>query len=146
MRRLDNWEHRLAEFIASRQQLPFAWGQHDCCLFACDAVLTMTGVDLASDFRGKYHSAHGAARMLKSYGGTVELLAEAIAEQHEIWELQPVLFAQRGDVVLFNAFTNAEHTQRGASLGIVSMDGWNCIGAGPDGPVPLSQCVRAWRI
>jgi hypothetical protein len=139
--RAHDWESKLDDFVARSQRLKFAWGIHDCCLFACDAVLAMTGTDLAADFRGKYDSALGAARMLKAYGGTVEMLAEEIADKFCIFEV-PVLYAQRGDVVLLPSNND------GPALGIVSLDGWNCLGAGLEGltRTPLNQCLKAWRI
>jgi hypothetical protein len=141
IQRVIDWEQKLDRFVAERAQSPFVWGRHDCCIFACDAVLIMTDVDLAADFRDKYSSASGALRMLKAYGGTVEMLAEEIADQFCIFEV-PVLYAQRGDVVLLPSNND------GPALGIVSLDGWNCLGAGPEGlvKVPLNQCLKAWRI
>ena len=31
------------QFIESRKLTSFKWGEHDCCLFACDAALGITG-------------------------------------------------------------------------------------------------------
>jgi hypothetical protein len=139
--RAHDWESKLDDFVARSQRLKFAWGIHDCCLFACDAVLCMTGTDLAADFRGKYDSALGAGRCLTEYGGAVGFLADAIAQQFGIKEV-PVLYAQRGDVVLLPSNND------GPALGIVSLDGWNCLGAGMEGltRTPLNQCLKAWRI
>lgn len=141
------WPERLADFIARRQEMPFAWGLNDCCLFACDAVLEMSGHDLAIDFRGKYGSALSAVRAMRDFAGMdvesahlVGALADKIAEQHSIQDI-PVLMAQRGDVVLLMA-------QRGESLGIVGIRGDRAVAPGVEGleSVPLSQCLKAWRI
>ena len=59
MTRADNWRTLLADFIESRRERPFVWGQHDCCLFAADWVALATGQDPAETHRGKYDSVHG---------------------------------------------------------------------------------------
>lgn len=136
-RRVSNWPHLLNEFIESRRSAPFAWGVNDCCIFACDAVLEITGIDPANDIRGTYEDASGAARVLVSYGG-VEGVAQARALEHGFQEV-PVAMSQRGDVVIA--------TMRGhATMGI-------CIGAeaafvAETGLIfwPLKQCSRAWRV
>ena len=46
--------------IAERRLMPFARGTNDCCMFAADAVLAMTGRDLAADWRGTYSDDRGA--------------------------------------------------------------------------------------
>ena len=58
------WRQQLDALIASRMAAPFAWGAHDCCLFAADAVLAQTGEDPAAEFRGTYAS---AAEALDAY-------------------------------------------------------------------------------
>lgn len=141
MNRFDTWPKLLGDFAASRRDTPFAWGENDCCLFACDAVLAMTGVDMAADFRGKYDDALGARRMLDAQGcETVGELATAIAAKHYLREV-PVLYAQRGDVVLLlNEGRNL--------LGIVTHDGTEVWAPGEDELQvwPLARCERAWRI
>src|ERR1700687_318805 len=141
MNRFDFWPKLLDDFIASRRDTPFAWGAHDCCLFACDAVLAMTGEDLAEEFRGKYDSALGAQRVLKEFGcETVGELASRIAQKRSLREL-PHLYAQRGDVVLV-----VQESQ--SLLAIVTHDGtevW-CPGKDKLELYPLERCDRAWRI
>jgi hypothetical protein len=94
--RHQNWVALLYAFIEQRKSMGFAWGQNDCCMFAADAVLAMTGVDYAANFRGKYTTKVGAARALRRYGaGTIqatltELLGAPVSR----------LNLRRGDVVL----------------------------------------------
>ena len=45
---------------------------HDCCSFAADCVLAMTGVDKMAGYRGGYKSAVGASRKLAKAGGMVQ--------------------------------------------------------------------------
>ncbi len=46
-RRRPDWPARLRTIIEAARERPFSWGQHDCCLFASDAIEAMTGVDPA---------------------------------------------------------------------------------------------------
>lgn len=78
--RLRDWQSRLQACIAARRRLAFAWGEHDCCLFAADCVQAMTGADPAAAYRGRYDSELGAARLLKAAGGVRGLLTEAFGE------------------------------------------------------------------
>jgi len=97
LKRYDDWASRLLALITERRSTPFAWGQHDCALFACDAVKVMTGVDPARGLRGKYRSAMGAARALKGHAGAgITATARKIAKTHGCREV-PVLFARRGE-------------------------------------------------
>jgi hypothetical protein len=150
-----HWQDILHSYLLRRQNEPFSWGSMDCCLFACDAVLEMTGVDLAADFRGKYDSLLTAVKAMKRFvadadedveepndgeSDLVEAVAVTIALQHGIEEVPP-LMAQRGDVVLLDS-------PLGKGLGILGLRGTHVHSAGPDGvvDVPLQECSRAWRI
>lgn len=126
-------------FIAEREHEPFSWGRNDCCLFACDAVAQMTGVDMAApDFRSQYDTALSAHRLLREHGG-VEAVAEKQTAAHGFQEV-PVSLAQRGDVLLMDTDV------AGPALGV-------CIGAQGAFPghhsltfVPVASCRRAWKI
>lgn len=91
--RFANWPVRLADFIESRRETPFQWGKADCCLFAADAVLAMTGRDFAASFRNTYDSALSARRIIADAGGVPSLVPFA--------EIEPG-YAQRGDVVMLD--------------------------------------------
>lgn len=154
MKRFDDWPTRLDAFIQYRREDAFSWGGQDCFLFACDAILEMTGVDLASSpgeggkttFRGKYHDAAGALRLLKeelSASGlalTIGTFFSLTAFERAIEEVS-ILFAQRGDVML------VEQDGR-ESLGIVSLAGDTLWAPGEFALVehPLSSAIKAWRI
>lgn len=141
MKRFGDWPALLDAFVASRLKLPFAWGWNDCCLFACDAVLAMTGEDLAESFRGKYFNARDAKRMLQQAGAeTVGELADRIAADFGL-RCVPPQFAQRGDVVLL-------HRELGESLGIVSLDGVDIWAPADEGlaRIAFGAGQRAWRI
>lgn len=124
---------RLHDYIASRRDTPFAWGRHDCALFAADWVQALTGADPAEGLRGRYRTALGAARLIKREGGL-----EAIAEARLGERINPRL-AQRGDVVLLDG-------SHGPTLGVCL--GVDAAAPGADGLmlVPMRRAQAAWRV
>lgn len=153
IKRYQDWEQRLAAFIEENRRRPFEWGAHDCALFACNAVETISGVDLAAGFRGGYSTKEGARLAMMRYmvgsegselGEKTDDLLEAVcrhvAAEHGIQET-PVRRAHRGDLALFE-------TVRGPSLGVIALDGASIIGPGEKGyvKVRLAAALRVWRI
>ncbi len=142
MRRLKDWPGRLASFITATEDDSFVWGENDCCLRAANAVKVITGVDVATKFRGKYKTARGAAGVLKRFtNGGVGELAFKIAQDYGLEEIHPS-FAQRGDVVL------VELPETGPSLGFIDLNGLirAVHESGGDVQLPVSKAVTAWRI
>ncbi len=139
--RIDGWEGALDAFMQSRSRPAFSWGANDCCLFACDAVLVMTGVDIARGFRDTYATGLQARRaMAKLEAATVGELADVFAARFGIREV-PTAFAQRGDVALLDR-------ELGESLGIVTLCGTGIWAPGEKSivEVPFREARRAWRI
>lgn len=137
--RLPDWPERLAAALDEARSRPFAWGAHDCGLFACDLIRAMTGADPACDLRGSYASRSGACRALRRLaGGGLEPAVAALAERFVAPEIPPVL-AQRGDACLLDL----EH---GLTFAICC--GTHAAAAGPEGlaMVPMARARRAWRI
>lgn len=66
--RLPDWHSRLSDYIDAVRRTPFAYGRHDCALFAAGAVEAMTGVDPSVELRGKYKTLGGGLRQLKRLG------------------------------------------------------------------------------
>lgn len=93
LRRLPGWRSRLSAAIEAHRRFPFQFGEHDCCILVADAVLAMTGVDLAASFRGTYDNAAGALRRLRE-AGYDDQVALAAAHFEEI----PIAFARVGDL------------------------------------------------
>ncbi len=105
IKRLEHWDTtHLHQFLLERRKTPFKWGGHDCCLFAADAIQAITGVDIASDFRGRYSDQASALDAIKSVTGgtTVEDAAVYCATKAGLPELPHPNFAHRGDLVLLN--------------------------------------------
>jgi len=96
MTRHYDWLTKFREFEENRYG-PFKWGENDCCLYACDAIAAITGVDPAAKLRG--YTTEAEANALIAQYGTLEDLAVAITTEYGMPELSPKK-AQRGDVVL----------------------------------------------
>lgn len=90
--RVRDWPERLDAVFRAHGDVPFTWGEHDCCLFAANCVQAVTGIDVAADLRGTYADAAGAARTLAGVGGP-EALCDA-----RLFERVPVAAAHVGDV------------------------------------------------
>lgn len=75
----DNWRRLLVDYIESRRERPFIWGQNDCCLFVADWALIATGFDPAQSYRGVYDSAMQAHRIASEHGGVGGLVAHCLA-------------------------------------------------------------------
>lgn len=65
IKRHENWPIMLSNFIHKKRHEPFVWGKNDCILFAFDAVLAITGVDLPHEYRGNYSTAHEARAIIE---------------------------------------------------------------------------------
>lgn len=135
MIRFEDWPSRLLAAVHDAERTPFAWGSHDCALFAANVVQSMTGEDFAAPFRGRYSTGTGALLALRSNGAedladyVTRVLGEPIA---------PAL-ARRGDVVMFSA-------AEGDALGVVV--GAEAAAAGPQGItwIPMAAWSKAWRV
>jgi hypothetical protein len=137
------------QFLRSRAKTPFAWGTHDCALFAADGIQAITGVDIAADFRGKYSTEAEAMALIQTVtgGATIADAAAWCAKKFGLAErvdkkgaLAP-LFAQRGDLVVFTAATGQP------VAGLVHLSG-QIVAVGENGlyRFPISKVLRSWRV
>ena len=144
LKRQKHWATRAYhQFLMGRAKTPFAWGKHDCALFAADGVEAMTGVDIGADFRGKYTDQPGAMALIKKLtgGSTVADAAAWCAGKHGLVEWEHPRCAQRGDLVVFQAPTGE------LVAGLVHLAG--CIVAVGEGGLyrfPISKVLRGWRV
>jgi len=129
-RHLD-WQSRLAAFLAGRMATPFAWGTHDCCIFACDAVLAQTGHDPADGLRA-HRTAQEAAQTLADHGGVAALATARLGP-----EILPTLAAV-GDVGLVQVDGRD-------ALAVCAGSFWLAPGASGLASLPHDRALRAWR-
>lgn len=132
--RVADWPTGLAQFLKEKQHAEFKWGENDCCLFAADAIKTITDVDNATEFRGRYTTALGAARALKRYGaGDIKSTFTT-----KFGEPKGRLGATRGDIALVNV--NSEDI-----VGVVFGDIYVLSDIGLT-TLPLSRALCVWSI
>lgn len=132
MTRLPDWRHRLAAWLAQTARAPFEPGRHDCALFASGAVLAMTGVDLAADWRGRYRTIRGGIRVLRKAGHADHI---ALAAAH----FAPTARPRPGDLAVVP-------TPDGPALGVVQ--GTHVYVPAPVGwaLVPLSAATQFFEV
>lgn len=125
------WRERFDTLIRERMSRPFAWGAHDCCLFAADAVQAVASVDLASDVRGTYCDARGAAEALQRIGG-IEAAGARVGVEC------PPLCARVGDIGLV-------HDGDRSALAVCVGAHWLVPAAAGLAAHDLNAARKAWR-
>jgi hypothetical protein len=131
----------LARLLAERQRAPFAWGVHDCCLWAADAVRAQVGVDPAAQLRGRYASALQAARVIAAAGGSLEDIARAALGQ----PLRHPMLACAGDVGLTMGPVSGDTADR-ATLAVCVGEWWALPAAHGLALQPLTAASMSWRV
>ena len=142
MTRLPNWPGLLDRFINENRETPFAYGSFDCCLWVVNCIQVMTGVDVATEFRGRYKSREEAVGVIGEVTGykSVRKAVEHVTRAQEMAPV-PVLNLQRGDVALVKR-------PRDYSLGIVALNGRDIIVAAANGLewIPVASACAGWRV
>jgi hypothetical protein len=142
----EHWLTRsFNQFLIANAKTPFAWGTNDCCMFAANAILANTGIDIATDFRGKYSDEASAFALIATVTGvtnpTVADAAAHCAAEHGLVEYKHSLMAKRGDLVVIS---------NGGTLicGVVHLNGRQVISVSQSGAVrlPISNVVRSWSV
>lgn len=133
--RLHDWHARLVSCLAASAAKPFQMGQHDCSLFAADAVAAMTGRDIASDWRGRYTTLKGGIRVLRKAGYADHV---ALAAAHFPERDNPAL-AQPGDIAVVAS-------DEGPALGIVQGELIYVLGHKGLGFLPLRAAQRVFEV
>ena len=118
----------LHEYLDECREKPFAWGRHDCALFAARWVKLATGKDLTLGIR--YRSERAGRKALAEAGYASPL---AVAEAN-LPEVHPA-FARPGDVALI-----------GEAMGIVAGERVAVLQASGMGWLPLTDATRAFRV
>lgn len=134
MTRLPDWEERLNAYVASRYDEPYAYGHHDCGMFAAGAVEAMTGAHPFPEFIGRYSTAAGSVRALKRYGaGTKEATFDAK------FPTCPIGFARRGDLAFHEGSVGV--VMGPFALFVGEMDGTDGLFR-----IPRAEWERAWTV
>ena len=132
MKRLVDWPARLAALVSDAHERAFVWGVHDCCLWASDAVIAVTGHDPAADLRGRYSSASQAYRILAPLGG-LRGVAQRAGPQ-----IAPGL-AAAGDVGIVRVGLRPV-------LAVNVGEVWMCAATRGLFAAPLETALMAWRV
>lgn len=133
MMRLRNWPSRFSALVESVRAQPFEWGTHDCCMWAANATLSITGADPAATWRGTYAGDRGALRLLDQLGG----LESVGALTGPVIALPLVTV---GDVGLV---TWPDGTR---SLGVCGGTFWLCAGDAGLISLPMDAASMAWGV
>ena len=72
------------EFLSGQMRQKFAWGTHDCCLFAADWVAAIEGCDPAAAIRGTYKDRRGAMRVIRAHGGMAGLVRACLPHWRDV--------------------------------------------------------------
>lgn len=95
--RIDNWLLILANEL--KKPRTFTWGKEDCCLFSANIIKSITNIDIAKEYRGKYSTKLGAFKIIKKKGfKTVPDIFDAQMKKYGFKQINKN-FAQKGDAV-----------------------------------------------
>ncbi len=132
--RVPDWKTQLIAYLADAARTPFQPGVHDCALFSAGAVLAMTGVDFAADWRGRYTTLTGGLRVLRRAGYTdhIDLAARNFAEV-------PTAFMHLGDLAVIP-------TPEGPMLGVVQGEGVYVLSLTHMIIEPRARATRAFKV
>ncbi|MFP1646540.1 DUF6950 family protein [Pontitalea aquivivens] len=131
--RYPDWRTRLQAHLATAARKPFAYGTHDCALFAFGAVQAMTGLDMARGFRG-YRTLAGAMKRLRKAG-----LADQFALVGRHLPEIPVAYARVGDLAVVPG-------DAGDAFGVVQGEYIHVLQEGGLALVPLLAATRAYEV
>ena len=134
--RRPDWPERLMDLIEARRDARFAWGPHDCCSFAADAVEAMTGRDWLAPHRDRYASEAEAEAIIGPDG--LEALVAGLLADFGARDCPPG-FVQRGDVALVLAGNDL-------TVGVVLGESVAAPGLRRLAFVPRVAIQRAWSV
>ncbi|TAG28565.1 MAG: hypothetical protein EAZ40_03420 [Rhodobacterales bacterium] len=132
--RLPDWRPRLVAYLASVSSQPFAYGTHDCALFAAGAVDAMTGHAIAAEYRGLYGSLKEGLKLMRREG-----LADHVALLRHLFEEVPTAFAMVGDIAVIGEVGTP-------ALGIFEGEQILVLREGGLGLMPRAAATLAFRV
>ncbi len=134
MTRKTDWFNNLTALIEDRRNTPYRLGTNDCCTFAADAVLAMTGNDPAKDVRGTYSTPEQAEAIIESNGGHAGLLTKYLGES------KGPNCARRGDLVTFITPNGTD------SIGVCLGTTFACPGDDGLNIFDIQRAIRSWQV
>lgn len=134
--RLFDWEARFHAYIGRVAREGFAFGHHDCALFAAGGVEALTGQDPAASWRGRYTTELGGLRHLRRAG-----FRDHVAHAESLFPALPVTGAMPGDLAVI---ANPDGRNAGGldALGIVQGEVIYVLHPDGIGLYPVSPAVR----
>ena len=101
----------ISEAIEQYEGVAFSYGEIDCCLFVCNVIRDVTGIDYGAPWRGRYSTELGAAKQVKRHRNMAGIASAAFGKLRPIWSVKA------GDPVLL-APEQVERDSIGEGLGI----------------------------
>lgn len=96
--RLVDWTIRLQDLLQRSATRTFESGTFDCCAFAADDVLALTGVDVIEDLRGLWTSEGEATDLVNRLNGLqAEVTRRLGSPVNNPW------LAKRGDIGMYES-------------------------------------------
>ena len=142
MTRLPDWQSKLSVFMDEHEDGIFGYGRLDCCIFVCDAIQVMTGIDVAGKYRGTYLTRFGALQSIEGQTGG-KSIRHAVKDVTDAFGMRnrPITEAQRGDVVSILR-------PRDISLGIVDLSGERIAVVSIKGllRIPIATANSSWQV
>lgn len=136
--RPTNWPTLLDGEIRAAREAVFAWGTHDCFLWAARVVRRLGGPDIAADV-GTWHDEASATAAIARWGADLEAGLVAKCAGLGMQEMPPAM-AQRGDLVVLSI-------PRRPPLAAICA-GRDALAPAPNGlaALPMRLAVRAWVV
>jgi hypothetical protein len=140
LKRCDNWRSRFEAAIDEIKYVPFDWStQHDCGPgLAGRLVYALTGEDLTVKYQGRYKTAKGALKVMRSEG--FDNLADLVASFLPEYPGGPCQ-ASLGDIVAIPM-----DSPFGFSLGVVNGERVFVLRPEGVGTVDLLDAKRAFKV
>lgn len=135
--RVDRWRAAFDKQVDDLRRTPFEWGVHDCGVGLVGSLTkAIVGEDKASKFKGRYKTASGAYRVVKSEGfeNLGDLAASILTEIHPSE-------VQIGDIAAIPDGGALKY-----ALGVVNGDRVLVLREEGLGTVDLSETKRAFRV
>ena len=140
MKRREDWQGELDRLLTAARDRPFEWGKWDCCLFVADAIIAVTGEDVAAGLRARYSSLLEARWILRARFGSASI-ERSVAKLFSLAGIReiPPRFAHRGDPVIVRRGPDFQ-------IGVIGLNGLVVINSETKGLVfvPRSIVTRAW--